>query len=225
MADPAPVFTPAFDPRNALSTRLLRAPCHDPINDWRHGEITPARRERLRRFFHDNPTPAAVLVPLVERDADLHILLTRRSSGLKTHAGQVSFPGGRIESFDGGPVEAALRETEEEVGLARSHIRIIGFLPDHLVISGYRVTPVVALVQPGFSIRLDATEVEEVFEVPLPFVLDPRNHVRKVRHFEGEDVEFIDFPYGKHNIWGATAGMLMTLYRMLHGERVGVTGP
>jgi NTP pyrophosphatase (non-canonical NTP hydrolase)/8-oxo-dGTP pyrophosphatase MutT (NUDIX family) len=137
-----------------------------------------------------------------ERDAGPSILFTRRAASLKNHAGQISFPGGRVEPADTGPVDAALRETEEEIGLARSHVEVVGFLPDHLVISGYRVTPVVALVAPGFEIAVDATEVEEVFEVPMSFVLDSRNHVRRVREFDGEQIEFTDFPYGRHNIWG-----------------------
>jgi NTP pyrophosphatase (non-canonical NTP hydrolase)/8-oxo-dGTP pyrophosphatase MutT (NUDIX family) len=156
-----------------------------------------------------------------ERDAGPSILFTRRAASLKNHAGQISFPGGRVEPADTGPVDAALRETEEEIGLARSHVEVVGFLPDHLVISGYRVTPVVALVAPGFEIAVDATEVEEVFEVPMSFVLDSRNHVRRVREFDGEQIEFTDFPYGRHNIWGATAGMLLTLYRTLRGTAAG----
>lgn len=218
MPDAALVFGHPPDLRESLRTRLLREPCHAPINDWRHGEITPERRARLRKFLPDQPIPAAVLVPLVERTSGTTILLTQRSARLKTHAGQISFPGGRIEQDDDGPVAAALRETEEEIGLARVHIEVMGFLPDHLVISGYRVTPVVALVQPDVPLKLDATEVEGVFEVPLDHVLDTRNHVRQVRQFDGENIEFTDFPYGPHTIWGATAGMLMTLYRTLRAE-------
>jgi 8-oxo-dGTP pyrophosphatase MutT (NUDIX family) len=218
MPDTDPVLELATDLRAALRSRLLADPCHQPVNDWRHGTVSSERRARMRKFFPDDPVPAAVLVPLVERDAGPSILFTRRAASLKNHAGQISFPGGRVEAADSGPVDAALRETEEEIGLARSHVDIVGFLPDHLVISGYRVTPVVALVDPGFEIALDATEVEEVFEVPMSFVLDSRNHVRRVREFDGEQIEFTDFPYGRHNIWGATAGMLLTLYRTLRGE-------
>ncbi|MFM2109879.1 MAG: CoA pyrophosphatase [Steroidobacteraceae bacterium] len=218
MPDAALVFGHPPDLRESLRTCLLREPCHAPINDWRHGEVTPERRARLRRFFPDEPIPAAVLVPFVERREGATILLTQRAAHLKTHAGQISFPGGRIEPQDEGPVEAALRETEEEIGLARTHVEVLGFLPDHLVISGYRVTPVVGILQPDLPLRLDATEVEGVFEVPLAHVLDANNHVRRVREFEGERIEFTDFPYGPHNIWGATAGMLMTLYRSMRGE-------
>jgi len=214
----APVVADFSDLKASLRSKLLAAPCHAPIDDWRHGQVSPERRARLRQFFPENPVPAAVLVPLVDRADGLAILLTRRASNLKNHAGQISFPGGRIEHDDVDPLSAALRETEEEIGLARSSVEVLGYLPDHLVISGFRITPVVGLVAAACHLTVDETEVEEVFEVPLSFVLDARNHVRRVRHFEGEDIPFTDFPYGPHNIWGATAGMLMTLYRMLRGE-------
>ena len=218
MPDTAPVLTPLTDLKSTLRSRLLSSPCHAPANDWRLGKVSEARKRRLRKFFPEHPTPAAVLVPLVDRGDDLGILLTVRSSALKHHAGQISFPGGRIESIDTDPLCAALRETEEEIGLGRDRIEVAGYLPDHLVITGYRVTPVVGFVAPGFTVAPDPTEVVEVFEMPLSVVLDERNHVPTVRHFEGEAVHFIDFPYGPHTIWGATAGMLMTLYRTLRGE-------
>ena len=218
MAAHVPVFADFSDLKAGLRTRLLAAPCHAPIDDWRHGQVSAERRARLRQFFPENPVPAAVLVPLIDRSEGLSILLTRRASNLKNHAGQISFPGGRIESYDADPRSAALREAEEEIGLSRSQVEVLGYLPDHLVISGFRITPVVGLVSAQCALALDATEVDEVFEVPLSFVLDARNHVQRVRHFEGEDIPFTDFPFGPHNIWGATAGMLLTLYRMLRGE-------
>lgn len=218
MAAHAPVSAEFSDLKSTLRTRLLAAPCHAPIDDWRHGPVSPERRARLRQSFPDNPVPAAVLVPLIDRREGLSILFTRRSANLKNHAGQISFPGGRIERHDLDPLSAALRETEEEIGLPRTQVDVIGYLPDHLVISGFRITPVVGLVGADYGLALDATEVEEVFEVPLAFVLDARNHVQRVRRFDNIDISFTDFPYGPHNIWGATAGMLMTLYRMLRGE-------
>ncbi|MFM7396716.1 MAG: NUDIX hydrolase [Gammaproteobacteria bacterium] len=220
MPDAHSVFTRLPDLKSTLRSRLLASPCHEPANDWRLGQVSEARKRRLRKFFPEHPTPAAVLVPLVDRGDDLGILLTLRSSHLKHHAGQISFPGGRIEVSDSDPLGAALRETEEEIGLRADQIEVAGYLPDHLVITGYRVTPVVGFIRPSFSLTPDPTEVVEVFEVPLSFVLDERNHVPAVRRFEGEDVHFIDFPYGHHTIWGATAGMLMTLYRTLRGESV-----
>ena len=172
--------------------------------------------QALRDLLPSELSRAAVLVPIVERDEGLTILLTRRASHLKHHAGQVSFPGGRIELGDAGPWEAALREAEEEIGLPREHVRLAGYLGDHFVITGYVVTPVVGFVRPGFTLRLDVTEVEEAFEVPLSFVLDPANHLPRERHFAGRVFTGYDIPYQGHNIWGATAVMLMSLYRLLN---------
>ena len=159
-----------------------------------------------------------MLVPLVERPAGLHVLLTLRASHLKNHAGQVSFPGGRIEATDAGPWEAALREAREEIGLDPQHVSLAGYLRDHVVITGYRVTPVVAFVRPGFALDLDVEEVEDAFEVPLDFLLDPANHVPHDRHFEGVTVITWDIPYQGRQIWGATATMLLTLSRLVRGE-------
>jgi 8-oxo-dGTP pyrophosphatase MutT (NUDIX family) len=168
-----------------------------------------------RHFFPAHPTAAAVLIPLVERE-ELTVLLTQRASQLRNHAGQVSFPGGRIEPGDSTPEAAALREAREEIGLDGSFVSVIGYLPDHLVITGFRVTPVVGFVRPGFTLKPDPAEVEDTFEVPLKFIFDPANHhpQRRRSPFTGEEVDFIDIPYGSHNIWGATSGMLMTLYRV-----------
>jgi 8-oxo-dGTP pyrophosphatase MutT (NUDIX family) len=154
-------------------------------------------------------------MPLVERQ-ELMVLLTQRATQLRHHAGQVSFPGGRIEPGDGSPAAAALREAQEEIGLDASFVAVIGYLPDHLVVTGFRVTPVVAFVRPGFTLRPDPREVEDTFEVPLKFIFDPANHHpnRRRSPFTGEEVDFIDITYGEHNIWGATSGILMTLYRV-----------
>jgi 8-oxo-dGTP pyrophosphatase MutT (NUDIX family) len=156
-----------------------------------------------------------VLVPLVERPA-LSVLLTQRATQLRNHAGQIAFPGGRIEASDGSPQAAALREAHEEIGLERQFIQVVGYLPDHVVMTGFRVTPVVAFVRPGFALKLDAREVEDAFEVPLDYAFDPANHRLRLRRsgFTGEDVQFKDIPFGERNIWGATAGMLLTLYRL-----------
>jgi 8-oxo-dGTP pyrophosphatase MutT (NUDIX family) len=151
----------------------------------------------------------------VDRPEGLTILLTQRASHLKNHPGQISFPGGRVERTDASPWETALRETEEEIGLGREHVSLAGYLTDHFVISGYLVTPAVAFVRTDFELELDVTEVDEVFEVPLDFVLDPANHVPRERRFGGHTFKAVDIPYQRYNIWGATAGMLMTLYRTL----------
>ena len=174
-----------------------------------------------RHLFPEHPTPAAVLIPLVERD-ELTVLLTQRANQLRHHAGQVSFPGGRMESGDGSPKATALREAREEIGLDAGYVSVIGYLPDHLVITGFRVTPVVAFVRQGFALKPDPREVEEIFEVPVNFIFDPANHHPQQRRspFTGEEVDFIDIPYGERNIWGATAGMLMTLYRLCTAPQV-----
>ncbi|MCB2101299.1 MAG: CoA pyrophosphatase [Rhodobacterales bacterium] len=159
---------------------------------------------------------AAVLVGLVDRPHGLHLLLTQRTDHLSHHPGQVSFPGGHIEDDDDGPEGAALRETEEEIGLDRSHITLLGRLTDYVTRTGFRVTPVIALVRPGFTLKPDPFEVAEVFEVPLSFLLDPANHQRHSREFEGKERHFYAMPYNGHFIWGATAGMIRQLYEYLH---------
>jgi 8-oxo-dGTP pyrophosphatase MutT (NUDIX family) len=155
-----------------------------------------------------------VLVPLVQHADGLTVLLTERAADLRNHPGQISFPGGRIEAGES-PLEAALRETEEEIGLDRRHVEVLGYLPCHLIVSGYCVTPIVAAVPPGVPLRLDPVEVAGTFEVPFAHVLDPANLRARVRMFGDDEVEVFDIPYGARNIWGATAGMLLTLCRML----------
>lgn len=159
--------------------------------------------------------PASVLIPIVLRSVELTVLFTRRTAHLRSHSGQVSFPGGRSEAGDASPEATALRETREEIGLETRYIEILGRLADYRTRTGYRVSPVVGLVAPPFELRLDAHEVEEVFEVPLSFLLDPANHQRHAREFQGRHVEYTAMPYGQHYIWGATAGMLVNLYHDL----------
>ena len=160
--------------------------------------------------------PAAVLVPLVERQSGLTVLLTKRTDHLHHHAGQISFPGGRVEEDDLDVVDTALRETEEEIGLDRSYIEVSGYLDDYETGTGFHITPVVGFVRQGFDLNLDDFEVAEVFEVPLKFLFDPANHQRHSRDYNGRKRQYYAMPYGEFYIWGATAGMLMNLYRRVH---------
>ncbi len=162
-------------------------------------------------------TPAAVLVPLVVRSRGLQVLLTQRADHLRDHAGQVSFPGGRSEHTDASPVETALRETHEEIGLAENFIEVVGLLDDYETGTGFRVTPVVSFVSEGFTLALDRFEVTEVFEVPLDYLFDPANHQTRSRAFAGRRRNYYVFEYQDRVIWGATAGMLMNLYRRVSG--------
>ncbi len=161
--------------------------------------------------------PAAVLVPLVDRTEGMSVLLTQRTAHLSAHAGQISFPGGRIEPEDLDAVAAALRETEEEIGLPREHVTLIGRLDTYVTGTGFEITPVVGIVAAPFALTIDPFEVAEVFEVPLSFVLDPGNHRRTEREFEERRRVFFVLPYQNRNIWGATAGMLVNLAEVLAG--------
>lgn len=159
--------------------------------------------------------PAAVLVPVVRREAGLTILLTQRTDHLYDHAGQISFPGGRSEASDASPAATALRETFEEIGLPHSHVEVLGTLHEYTTVTGYHVTPVVGLVSSPPVLSLDAFEVAEAFEVPLAFFLDPVNHQRNTLQYQGRTRHYYAMPYETRYIWGATAGMLMNLYAFL----------
>ena len=174
-------------------------------------ELSPAQLDELRRHLPEPLTPAAVMVPLVDRPEGMTVLLTQRASHLKAHPGQISFPGGRVEELDAGPWEAALREAREEIGLAPGYASLVGYLADHLVLTGFRITPAVAIVRPGFELALDLTEVEDVFEVPLSFVLDPSNRIARERMYSGHAFRTWDIPWCGRHIWGATAAMLLNL--------------
>jgi 8-oxo-dGTP pyrophosphatase MutT (NUDIX family) len=192
-------------------------PRHDPDHWLTPGSFdSSARRNSLPR----DPVPSAVLIPLVER-RELTVLFTQRATQLRNHAGQISFPGGRIEAADAGAAAAALREAREEIGLDERFVSVVGYLPDHVVITGFRITPVVAFVQPGFELLLASEEVEDSFEVPLDYLFDPGNHRlgRRRSTVSGEEVEFREIPFDGRTIWGATAGMLLTLYRICTGPQ------
>jgi 8-oxo-dGTP pyrophosphatase MutT (NUDIX family) len=178
----------------------------------------PPREEDL----HLSPVPpgarvtlAAVLVPLVSRDGDINVLLTQRSAHLRDHPNQISFPGGRVEGGDENRIDTALREAAEETGLARERVEVLGLLPEHEMSSGFRISPVVGWIEPPFDLTLDPFEVAAAFEVPLAHFLDPANHLRRHFYFNGRHRHYLAMPYDGRYIWGATAGMLYSLYRQL----------
>ena len=199
---------------NALKERLQNPPEWEP-------EITDENRHVIaadiiaRRQAAGKVTKAAVLIPLLLREEGLSVLLTQRTNHLRDHAGQISFPGGRMDPEDHTPDETALRESEEEIGLNRNNVEIIGYLPQYLTVSGYSVTPVIGLVQPQAEYVLDEFEVADVFEVPLDFLIDPANHQVRLWQSEQGGRRFYSMPYENRFIWGATAGMLRNLYHLL----------
>ncbi len=160
------------------------------------------------------PKPAAVLVPIVKRADGPTVLLTQRHSGLAKHAGQIAFPGGRMDAGES-VVETALRETEEETGLLRSFVKPIGYLDGFLTVTQYLVTPVVALVEEGFQLAPQPSEVDDIFEVPLGFLMDPANRQTQSRDWKGMTRHFYVYPFGERYIWGATAGMIKNLHDRL----------
>lgn len=160
------------------------------------------------------PRAAAVLIPVVA-DETLSVILTERSKALPRHPGQIAFPGGKIEPSDASPLGAALRETHEEIGLSPSFVEPLGFLDGYLTRTGFHVIPIVGLVRPGFSLKLDEREVARAFQVPLSFLMDQANHLIHKRDFGGAERAFYAMPYGDAYIWGATAGMIKTLHRRL----------
>lgn len=179
-----------------------------------------------KKFENREPAAAAVLIPLVMR-SELMLLLTQRTSNLSTHAGQIALPGGRTDDTDADAADTALREATEEIGLPRSHTEVLGTLPVYVTGTAYSVTPVVALVTPGFVLQPNPGEVADVFEVPLAYLMNPANHRRHAVEFDGITREWLSMPYldeavrqgegqlKERFIWGATAGMLRNLYRFL----------
>jgi 8-oxo-dGTP pyrophosphatase MutT (NUDIX family) len=190
------------------------------------GRTTGADRDGGNRGDHElNPgmmplselRAAAVLVALVDRPEGFSILLTQRTAHLSRHAGQVAFPGGRVDDGDADEIATALRETEEEIGLSRDHIEPIGRLDRYVTRTGFTVTPIVALVHPPFTLTIDPNEVADTFEVPLAFILDPANRARDSYEFQGVERFFYVFRYGDRRVWGATAGMLVNLAEIFNG--------
>jgi len=172
-----------IDWRERVRTALAGSqPRHSP-EEWLLPGLTATESQQYRSYFPAEPRPAAVLIPLIEREPDPTVLLTQRATQLRNHAGQISFPGGRIEASDAGPAAAALREAREEIGLDERFVSIAGYLPDHVLLSGFRVTPVVALVRTGFELLPQPQEVHDTFEVPLSFIFEPANRRALVKTY------------------------------------------
>lgn len=191
---------------------LSRLAAFTPVEELRGDHLLDGLPKPERALI-----PAAVLVPLVAHPDGMAVLLTRRTAHLADHAGQIAFPGGRIEETDPDPVAAALREAEEEVGLPAGHVEIVGRLPIWVTTTGFEINPVVGLIRPPYPSRPDPFEVAEIFEVPLDFILDPANHERHSREWKGRRRSYFALPYGDRYIWGATAGMLVNLAEILGG--------
>jgi 8-oxo-dGTP pyrophosphatase MutT (NUDIX family) len=202
---------PAFD-------AIPRDPAQAPKGDF---QLNPG----FKPFRSGALMPAAVLVPVVAYGGGERVILTKRTAHLSNHAGQISFPGGRVDAEDPDVIATALRETEEEIGLDRGHITVLGALDAYVTGTGFAVVPVVGLVTPGFALRLAQHEVAEVFEVPFDFLMDSRNHQRHKGVFNGVERQWWAMPYKDYYIWGATAGMLRNLHDLLNGQTAGSVAP
>lgn len=224
----APV-RPGFDPRDQPSVRANAGLFALPADSLTPEHIRrvlaqpaawslalPMDRDTRYPGREGAPVMAAVLIAMVMRENGIHVVLTERASHLHDHAGQISFPGGRIESTDASPAAAALREADEETGLPPAHVEVLGVMPAYLTVTGFSITPVVSLVKPAFEFVPDAFEVAEIFEVPLTFLMDPANHRQhQVDLPEGRSRHYYSMTWGRFFIWGATAGMLRNFYHLL----------
>ena len=190
----------------ARDTESHRSPVEQtPIKDlaWHEGEVTALK-------------DAAVLIPIVDRGREATIILTQRTSHLPSHAGQIAFPGGKVDDGDDSPQGAALREADEEIGLASRYVDTFGLLRPYISSTGYRIFPVLSTVHSGFDLVPNPCEVDEIFEVPLRFLMDPANHQRKSGEWRGKTRHYFAMPYKDHYIWGVTAGILRNLYETVY---------
>jgi 8-oxo-dGTP pyrophosphatase MutT (NUDIX family) len=206
----------AVEPYSAADFRRRverRAIAGDNGGDYGDHRFNP----ELRHFIvRDGLRDAAVLTPVVDHKDGATVILTKRTEKLRHHSGQVAFPGGGIDPTDASAEDAALRETEEEIGLDRGFVEVIGRLPDYVSGSGYRVAPVLGVVRPGFLLTLNVDEVDDAFEVPLAFLMDEVNHGRESREWQGHMRHYYVMPYGDRHIWGLTAGIIRVLYERLY---------
>jgi 8-oxo-dGTP pyrophosphatase MutT (NUDIX family) len=212
--DPAAISSVEFFDRARARLRFeIPAGLTDASVVPRSGDLGTDRM--LEIIAHEQPIrPAAVLIPVVEH-AQPTVLLTQRAAHLNDHAGQISFPGGKIDATDASPLDAALREAEEEIGLSRQFIDPIGYLDLYGTAFGFRILPTVARVKPGFSLRINQSEVDDTFEVPLAFLMDPANHQMHSKEFRGIERSYYAMPFEERYIWGATAGILRVLYERI----------
>jgi 8-oxo-dGTP pyrophosphatase MutT (NUDIX family) len=193
--------------------RALRETGPFAVDEFGDHRLNPGLRDMIVR---DGLRDAAVLVPVVDHGPEATVLLTQRNANLRSHSGQVAFPGGRIDAGDVSAEAAALRETMEEIGLPGERVEVIGRLPDYVTGSGYRIAPVLSVVKPGFHLHLNPAEVDAAFEVPLSFLMDPANHHRQSRTLNEVRRYFYEMPFGERYIWGVTAGIIRTLYERLY---------
>ena len=204
-----------LQPFTAEDFRLRAATEKGPFvgSDYGDHSLNPDLRDAIVR---DGLRDAAVLIPVVDRGEEASVILTKRTEKLRSHSGQISFPGGRLDATDPTPEHAALRETEEEIGLAPDFIEVVGRMPDYVSGSGFRIAPILSVVRPDFRLRINPDEVDDAFEVPLSFLMDPANHTRDSRIWQDKERFYYTMPFGERYIWGVTAGIIRTLYERLY---------
>ncbi|WP_252926117.1 CoA pyrophosphatase [Aliihoeflea sp. 40Bstr573] len=204
----APLFSAADFRRRAAREQ---APHVD--TDYGDHSLNPDLRHLI---VHERLRDAAVMIAAVDHPDGATIILTKRTEKLRSHSGQIAFPGGRIDPTDPTPEFAAIRETEEEIGIGAETIEIVGRMPDYVSGSGFRISPVLGVARPGFMLTLNEDEVDDAFEVPLSFLMDPANHNRDSRIWQERERFFYTMPFGERYIWGVTAGIIRTLYERLY---------
>jgi 8-oxo-dGTP pyrophosphatase MutT (NUDIX family) len=211
-----PLFSPAAFADHARAG-LYRDERHAPENHGHSDHAIAGMSPDAAALAESRP--AAVLIPVIARPEGATVLLTERAAGLRQHSGQIAFPGGKIDAEDDGALGAALREAEEEIGLDRSLVSPLGYLGPYFSTTGFRITPVVALVEPDAPLRLNAGEVAGTFETPLSFLMNPANHQTHSREWKGQTRSFFAMPHGDHYIWGVTAGIIRMLWLRLYAPR------
>lgn len=208
MKPPAPLYS-------AEDFRLRAAGERGPYDGTGYGDHR-WNRDIEDLFFQRKLRDAAVLIPVVDHGDEAGVILTKRPDTLRSHSGQVAFPGGTIDATDASPEAAALRETDEEIGIPPADIEVIGRLPDYMTGSGYRIVPVLGIVRAEYELVVNPVEVEAVFEVPLAFLMDPANHKMDSRVWQEKERFFYTMPFGERYIWGVTAGIIRTLYERFY---------